>query len=570
MNHKLAGSLAAAAVLSLGIAACSSSPSGSSGSSGSATGKPLVIETTALSPMVDNFNPFDSTGTGYMVHATDLYNLPLFVFDTLRPTEQPIPELGTNYQWSNGGRTLTLTIRSGVKWSDGKSVSASDVAYTFNLLAKHTALNVGWPQPTPAPVSATAPSATTAVLTFSQPQYASLYDILQTVIVPEHVWASVSNPATFADPQPVSDGPYVLHQFSAQGFTMTINPDYYAKSTVRVPEVDFPSYTSNANLVPPVASGQIDWAGNSISGIQQNYLAKSPDNHTWQTSVPYLSDNNVVGLWFNVTKKPLNDPAVRQAISYGIDRQQLSVVGESNTEPIEDTSSGLMLPADESYLDPTLSDNLPSGGDPAKVKSILTADGYKMVGKFWEKSGQKISFSIMDPVQYSDYYQDSQLIAKQLDAEGFDVAVDGIPGTNGANVWSGNMNVGNFSAAIHWGAQGLTPYFYYNNWMNYTQSAPIGQTAGGDWGRFDDPAAQAALNEYASTNNATTQAHAITQLENIMSTQVPVAPLLLGAAWAEVSTRDYTGWPSQSDPYMDPGPNIPEILYTVQQLKPVS
>ncbi len=569
MNHKLAGSIAAAAVLGMGLAACSSSPSSPAASS-SSQGKPLVIETTALSPMVDNFNPFDSTGTGYMVHATDLYNLPLYVFDTLRPTEAAIPELGTNYQWSNGGRTLTLTIRSGVKWSDGKSVSASDVAYTFNLLAKQPALNVGWPQPTPAPVSATAPSATTAVLTFSQPQYASLYDILQTVIVPKHVWSSVTNPATFADAQPVSDGPYVLHQFSAQGFTMTINPDFYAKSTLHVPEVDFPSYTSNANLVPPVASGQIDWAGNSITGIQQNYLAKSPDNHTWESSVPYLSDNNVVGLWFNVTKKPLNDPAVRQAISYGIDRQQLSVVGESDTEPVEDTSSGLMLPADQSYLDPALSNDLPSGSDAAKVKSILTADGYKMVGKFWEKSGQKISFSIMDPVQYSDYYQDSQLIATQLNAEGFDVTVDGIPGTNGANVWSGNMNVGDFSAAIHWGAQGLTPYFFYNNWMNYTQSAPIGQTAGGDWGRFDDPAAQAALSEYSSTNNATTQAHAITQLENIMSTQVPVAPLLLGAAWAEVSTRDYTGWPSQSDPYMDPGPNIPEILYTVQQLKPVS
>jgi peptide/nickel transport system substrate-binding protein len=557
MNHKLTGSIAAAAVLGLGVAACSSSPS-SPGTS-SSQGKPLVIETTALSPMVDNFNPFVSTSTAYTVHATDLYNLPLYVFDTLKPSQPPIPELATGYSWSSGGRTLTVTIRSGVKWSDGKSVTASDVAYTFNLLVKDPALNIGWPQPTPLPASATAPSASTAVLTFSQP-----------VIVPEHVWSSVSNPATYTDAQPVSDGPYVLHQFSPQGFTMTVNPDYYARSTLRVPEVDFPSYTSNANLVPPVASGQIDWAGNSITGIQQNYLAKSTENHTWQTSVPYLSDNNVVGLWFNVTKKPLNDPAVRQAISYGIDRDQLSVVGESDTEPVENTSSGLMLPADQSYLNPALANDLPSGSDQAKVKSILTSDGYKMVGKFWEKSGQKIAFSIMDPVQYSDYYQDSQLIATQLNAEGFDVTVDGIPGTNGGNVWSGNINSGDFSAAIHWGAQGLTPYFFYNNWMNYTQSAPIGKTAGGDWGRFDDPAAQAALSKYASTNDAATQAQAITQLENIMSTQVPVAPLLLGAAWAEFSTRDYTGWPSPSNQYMDPGPNMPEILYTVTQLKPVS
>jgi peptide/nickel transport system substrate-binding protein len=568
MKYKLAGSIAVAAVLGLGIAACGNS-SHSPGTS-STQGKPLVIETTALSPMTDSFNPFVNTSTGYVMHAVDLYNLPLYVFNTLKPTEAPIPELATNYAWSNGGRTLTLTIRSGVKWSDGKPVTAADVAYTFGLLAKNTALNVGWPQPTPVPASATATSASTAVLTFSQPQYANLYGILQTVIVPKHVWASVANPASYTDPKPVSDGPYVLDKFSPQGFTMSINPDYYAKGTLHVPEVDFPSYTSNANLVPPVSSGQIDWAGNSISGIQQNYLAKSSQNHTWSTKAPWLSDNNVVGLWFNVDKKPLNDPAVRQAVSYGIDREQLSVDGESSTEPVDTTSSGLLLPVDQSYLSPSLANDLPSSSDPAKVKSILTADGYKMVGKFWEKNGQKITFSIMDPVLYSDYYQDSQLIARQLDGEGFDVSVDGIPGTNGGTVWQGNMNVGDFTAAIHWGAQGTSPYFFYNNWMNYTQSAPIGKTAGGDWGRFDDPAAQAALNEYASSDVAATQNAAITKLENIMSTQVPEAPLLGGAAWAEFSTRDYTGWPSASNPYMDPGPNIPEIFYTVTQLKPVS
>jgi peptide/nickel transport system substrate-binding protein len=564
MNHKLAGSIAAAAVLGLGIAACSSSPS-STGTS-SSQGKPLVIETTALSPMTDNFNPFVTTDTGYTMHAIDLYNLPLYVFDTLKPNQPAIPELGTNYQWSNGGQTLTVNIRSDAKWSDGKPVSAADVAFTFNLLRKYPALNTSGE---PVPTSATG-TGDTAVLTFSQPEYADLYLILQTQIVPEHVWASVGNPASYTDPQPVSDGPYVLHQFSPQGFTMTVNPDYYGKSTLHVPEVDFPAYTSNANLVPPVASGTIDWAGNSMTGVQQNYLSKSPDNHTWLSGAPYMSNNNVVGLFFNVTKKPLNDPAVRQAISYGIDRAQLSIDGESNTEPVDNTSSGLMLPTDQSYLTPSLANDLPSTSDPAKVSSILTADGYKKVGGFWEKNGQKITFSIMDPVQYSDYYEDSQLIAKGLTAEGFNVSVDGIPGSNGGTIWAGNLAVGDFTAAIHWGAQGLTPYFFYNNWMNYSQSAPDGKTANNDLGRFNDPAAQAALNAYASTNSASAQATAISTLENIFSTQVPVAPLLLGASWAEFSTRNYTGWPSPSNEYMDPGPNIPEILYTVQQLKPVS
>ncbi|HLI40137.1 MAG TPA: hypothetical protein VKV35_00620, partial [Streptosporangiaceae bacterium] len=113
-------------------------------------------------------------------------------------------------------------------------------------------------------------------------------------------------------------------------------------------------------------------------------------------------------------------------------------------------------------------------------------------------------------------------------------------------------------------------YFTYNNWMNYTLSAPLGKTAGADYGRFDDPAAQAALNAYASAATPAALASAIASLANIESTEVPVAPLLQGASWAEFSSRQYTGWPTASNPYMDPGPNIPEILVVVQHLRPVS
>ena len=76
---------------------------------------------------------------------------------------------------------------------------------------------------------------------------------------------------------------------------MKINPDYYAKSSLHVPEISFPAYASNANLLPPIAGGSIDWGGISIIGVPQNYLSKSRAITTWETSQPYFSDNNVVG-----------------------------------------------------------------------------------------------------------------------------------------------------------------------------------------------------------------------------------------------------------------------------------
>jgi peptide/nickel transport system substrate-binding protein len=561
MKHAVIKSLAVGVILSLAMAACSSSSSTTSSSS--ATGKPLVVDDTPLSPMTDTFNPYSATSTGHVVTADSLYNEPLFIWNILNPSEAPFKVLATGYSWSNGGRTLTLTTRSGVKWNDGKPFTASDVAFTFNMIRTHPGLDTDG---TPVPASATAPTATTAVLTFSAPEYANLFLIGQTYIVPEHIWSKV-NPVTFADTSPVGTGPYMLDQFSPQGFTLKENPYYWDKSSVHVPEISYPSYSQNFNVVSPLASGQIDLAGNDIADVQNVYLAKSPDNHTYYSSTPYLTANNVVSLFFNVTKAPLNDPAVRQAISYGIDRQQLSAQGETGYEMPETSTSGLLLPRDSSWLEPTLANNHPTGGDSAKVTSILKTDGWKMVGGKWTKNGQTISFSISDPIGYSDYYLDAQDIAKQLNTLGFNVTVDGI---GNPTVWQGDVTDGNFDTAIHWSNQGPTPYQIYQGNLDATLTAPVGKPAASNIGRWDNAATQTALAAFAGSNSPSVQKAAISSLENIMTTQVPAAPLLYGAAWFEFSTRDYTGWPSASNPFMDPSVNSPYLEETILHLKPVS
>jgi len=567
MKHTVLKSLAVASVLAMGIAACGSSGSSTSGGSTNkaATGKTLVIESTPLSPMTDTFNPYSQTSTGYIANAISLYNEPLYIFNTLNPAQAPIPFLASGQPtWSNGGMTLTIPIRSGVKWNDGKPFSASDVAYTFNLVKTTTSLYTAGAPPV---VSATASSPTSVTLTFAKPQYANLFLIGQVYIVPQHIWSTVSNPSTFADPSPVGTGPFMLDKFTPQGFTLKQNPYYWQKSKVHVPEIDFPSYNTNANLVPPISSGQIDWAGNYVANIEGNFLHKSPSNHTWTSSPPYFSDNNVVGLFLNVTKAPLNDPAVRRAISYGINRQQLSVQAETSYEPPATSSGGLMLPAQTSLLNPALANDLPATGDAAKVSSILTADGWTKSGGKWTKGGKQITFSISDPTPYSDYYTASQLISHQLNALGFNVTAAGV---SDPTVWAGDVANGTFDATIHWSNQGPNPYFFFSNWLDSSTTAAIGKPAGGDVERFNDPAAQAALAQFASSGDSAVQAQALNKLQMILSTQAPVVPLMYGGAWSEYSTRNYTGWPSASNPYMVPVPNIPYIEYTVLQLKPAS
>ena len=55
-----------------------------------------------------------------------------------------------------------------------------------------------------------------------------------------------------------------------------------------------------------------------------------------------------------------------------------------------------------------------------------------------------------------------------------------------------------------------------------------------------------------------------------MTTQVPVVPLLVRRGLGRVSTKDYTGWPTPVNPYMNPVPNSPYMEYTILHLTPAS
>src|SRR5690242_1727520 len=205
MKHPILKSLVVAGALAMGISACSSSPS--TGHSG-AKGEPLVIVNNTGQTFTRSFNPFVSTSIGNSNNTTALIYEPLLMFNIMQPTQPPIPWLATAYKWSDGGKTLTLTIRKGVKFSDGKPMTASDVAFSFNLLKNNPTLTPV--SPPPIPETATAPNPTTAVLTFSQPEFANLFLIGGMYIVPQHIWQGISNPVTFADPDPVGTGPYVI------------------------------------------------------------------------------------------------------------------------------------------------------------------------------------------------------------------------------------------------------------------------------------------------------------------------------------------------------------------------
>jgi peptide/nickel transport system substrate-binding protein len=551
VRRTLTGLAAASAVL-LAVTACGT------GHSTAAKGdtSTLVVEDNPVSPFTDNFNPFDTNDTAVEVNAVGMVYEPLLQFNAMKPGSAAYPWLAKSYAFSPDGKTITFHLRSNVKWNDGQAFSSKDVAFTFDLMKRNRGINTNGINPT----AISTPDANTVVLTFATPQYTNLFYIGSAYIVPQHVWQSVGNPSTFTDAKPVGTGPYKLAKFGSQGFTLSKTGTYWQQSKVKIANLSFPSYVSNTTASLALSQGQIDWGGNDVANIKKTFVSADPKHNKY-----WFAPVNVVTLQLNTTKAPLTDATVRKAISAGIDRGQLSTIGETGYEPAATSSGGLLLKGvDDKYLDPSLANDL--GQDKNKVGQLLTGDGYTKVGGKWTKGGKTIKFAIEDPSSYSDYYEDASLISQQLNAQGFDVTVNGTT----PDTWTSDYNTGTFDATIHWGNQGPSPFYQYDNWLDSNLSAPVGQAATGDQSRFKDPAAQQALAEYANTNDTATQAAALTKLQQIVSQQAPVIPLLYGASWDEYSTAKFTGWPTPANPYMNPTPNSPFMEYTILHLTPVS
>src|SRR5579859_7392738 len=181
LGHRKLVAVSAVALLAAGAAACSSTTSPSSPSKGASP--TLVMESSPESTITQAFNPFVATQAAYGMGSDGLIYEPLIQFDIAAPPKY-YPWLATAYQWSNGGKTITFAIRTGVKWNNGTPMTPADVAYTFNLMKANASINSGG-----LAISSVSTSGNNVTLTFATPQYTNLEEIAGVAIVPKAIWS---------------------------------------------------------------------------------------------------------------------------------------------------------------------------------------------------------------------------------------------------------------------------------------------------------------------------------------------------------------------------------------------
>ena len=327
--------------------------------------------------------------------------------------------------------------------------------------------------------SVTATGANTVTMNFSTVAVPYFYYIAdQTPIVPEHIWSKMANPTTNPVSQPVGTGPYLMSKCSPSNITYTANPHYWQPGEPKVAKIQYPAYTSNNTANNDLANGSAQWGAQYIPGIEAFYTSKSPDYHYW---FPPTVNVSMVP---NLTNPLLSNVKVRQAISYAINRNQVSSIGESSYEPPAN-QTGIVTPTFSSSLDNSALSSWGNGYDPAKAKALLASAGYHLAGGVMTNAaGQKLAFSVINIGDYSDWVASMQVIQQDLKAIGIQITPDNLSNTD----FDADLYYGKYQLA-YYDQQTFGPSAYYelNNWLNSANTAPVGKVAASNYERYSNP-----------------------------------------------------------------------------------
>lgn len=464
------------------------------------------------------------------------------------------PWLAESVEWNEDYTELTVVPRTGVKWSNGTDFTGDDIVFTFDQFLNGTLTDTSGLKYEGATVDGDA-----ITLSFADSKYVSQARVLHTPIVPKHIWENIADPNT--DPLTeeglaVGTGPYVLDNWSTESVTLAANPDYWG-GDLAVPELHYVSYGDNAALTTALVSGEADWAQAFIPQIEDSYLAADEDNHFLASPTAGAGT-----LFLNLQTEPFDDPALRQALAWTIDRQAyVDIAREGASTPIWSATglSGLL----ESEILPEYADQN-YAVDIDKAREVLTEADYTWEGEtLMNPEGEPVTFSISVPAGWSDWNTEQALIAEELKAGlGIEVSVDQ-PDWGG---WDAARQEGTFQAIIHWLEDTGNAYGLYTSTMD--PKWIVDDRAQFNFGRFDDPAVTDALNTYANTSSDDERAAALEVMQTAFVENVPAIPLGSHPLLGEYNTRNYVGFPTEEDQYASADPTQPGIVQVLTALQP--
>ena len=323
-----------------------------------------------------------------------------------------VNDLATDYSASDDYKTYTVNIRDDVKFTDGSKLTAKDVAFSYNK-----AKELGEGADLSSMKEAKAKGNNEIVFTLDKSDSTFVNKLTDVGIVPE---ASYDN-ATYGQ-NPIGSGPYKLAQWDkGQQLILERNNQYYGKKPYfrKITNLFLDSdaaYAAVKNGDVDIAEIPVSYANKTVKGYHLEYFdsidVRGISLPTQKDTGKVIgSDKNPYGN--NVT----GDPAIREALSIGINREKLvdgALNGFGNVS-YTGVANQLAWAYDAPYKD----------GQVDQAKAILDEAGWKDTNGdgIREKNGVKASI----PVYYTSSAVERQALAVSLAEEASKLGIEIVP-----------------------------------------------------------------------------------------------------------------------------------------------
>ena len=444
-------------------------------------------------------------------------------------TADGVPGVAESWDVSDDGLTYTFHLREDAVWSDGVPITADDVVYSWlRELAPETASPYAW-FPAMFIAGATEYNAGEAGAdavqiravddhTFEMTLIGPLPYVIGALchysfgIVPQHAIEKYGQAWT----QPenfVGNGPFVLTEHVPQDrIVCEKNPLYWDAENVALDEVVFLASDDTATNYNMYVSGEVDWN----TSIDLNNFDQISMRTDYQVA-PQLSTYYYT---INVTEPPFDDPLVRKAISYAIDREELvysvtragqipcwGIVPEmAGYEPLEESDIGGAL-----Y-------------DPDYARELLALAGYP----------NGIGFPTVSILYNTDdaHRQIAEFIQQQL-KDNLNINVE-LENQEWAT-YLANRNAGNFQIArAGWVGDYQDPNTFLDMFIT---------GAGMNGGKYSNPEYDALINQAARMPAGEERMATLKAAEDILINQdQAIIPLYFYVSQNMIDTNKWGGW----------------------------
>lgn len=485
---KLSGAGVAGAAL-LGTAGCGGGGGGNQGGGGGGGGNTITVgapqEPSILNPYItggDQAVTSDVTNgvlQQLMQVTPDLSNL--------NESFQPVLLEETPEVVSEDPFVLEMRLREGITFSDGEALTSDDVRFTYE-----TVMNPDWDiisrEGWELVENFETPDERTVRLTFSEP-YAPWRIMMTSAILPRHVYEG-ENFNEVANNDITGSGPFVIEEWNkGQDLTIIRNENFWGEAA-GLERITFRFITDTNSLIAALEAGEVDFINpppdiglsDRLEGISGTTLQIEAGT-TWEHLAFQLEN--------------VDNLKIRQAIAYGINRQQIiQEVLQGEVPPL----NSVLVPEQEQFYEPAWEQYSQDQERASQLVEEAQAEGAPTTYRLSSTSGEQLRETL------------EQIVQQQLEAVGITIEIDNSAASTffGQVTPEGTFEIGEW-AWLTFPDPRLTELFSAEGGQNYYN--------------YESEEATQLILESDRTLDQQQRAELLKQAQTVMAEDLPLIPL---------------------------------------------